>query len=222
MLKLVDCQHSEIQQYINGRLDLKYCCVCFDVLILRYLSASEAIWKILQFKITERSHAVLKLACHQENEQFIIFAEDQPETGLARGELDTTLTAWFKANGPASQLSEEDRELARGLTYNNFPSQFVYLNRRWHRRKQGFGKTIGRIPIVPFNVHTMERYSMRLLLHHQPGATSFNDLKMVNGDAHASFQAAAIALGLLEDDAELDKVPSAGLLSISYCSSGHE
>ena len=191
-------------------------------MILRYLSASEAIWKILQFKITERSHAVLKLACHLANEQYIIFPEDEPQTGLERGALDTTLTAWFKANGPESQLSAEDRALARGLTYNNFPSQFVYLNRRWHRRKQGFGKTIGRIPIVPFNVHTMERYSLRLLLHHQAGATSFNDLKMVNGDAHTSFQAAAIALGLLEDDAELDKVSNAGLFSILYCSSGYE
>ena len=180
----------------------------FYVFIQRYLSASEAVWKILQFRITDRSHAVLKLACHLENEQFIIFPEDEPETGLERGALLTTLTAWFEANGPDSHLSPEDKQLALTLTYNNFPSQFVFLKRRWHRRKQGFGKTIGRIPIVPLNVHTMERYSMRLLLHHQPGATSFNDLKMVNGAAHTSYQAAAVALGLLEDDAELDKVTS--------------
>ena len=66
----------------------------FFVLILRYLSASEAVWKILQLRITDRSHAVLKLACHLENEQFIVFPQDQPETGLERGELLTTLTAW--------------------------------------------------------------------------------------------------------------------------------
>ena len=184
----------------------------FYRLILRYLSASEAIWKIYQFKITDRSHAVQKLACHLDNEQYIVFPENEPERGLERGALDTTLLAWFKANGPArpdddqDKLSAADRELARTLTYDRFPSQFVFLNRRWHRRKQGFGKTIGRIPIVPLNVHTYERYCLRLLLHHQPGATSYADLKTVNGAAHATFQAAAVALGLLEDDAEMDKV----------------
>ena len=185
------------------------------------MSASEAIWKILQFRITDRSHAVLKLACHLENEQFIVFPEDEPETGLERGELLTTLTAWFEANGPASHLSAEDKQLALTLTYTQFPSQFVYLKRRWHRRKQGFGKTIGRIPIVPLNVHSMERYSLRLLLHNQLGATSFDDLKMVNGAAHNSFQEAAVAFGLLEDDAEMDKVKIACPRRKLNCSSGH-
>ena len=195
----------------------------FFVLILRYLSASEAVWKILQLRIIDRSHAVLKLACHLENEQFIVFPQDEPETGLERGELLTTLTAWFEANGPGSHLSVEDKRLASTLTYNNFPSEFVFSKRRWQRRKQGFGKTIGRIPIVPLNVHTMERYSLRLLLHHQLGASSFNDLKMVNGVSYPSFQAAAVALGLIEDDAELDKVDSACLWSKLYCLySGHE
>ena len=120
------------------------------------------------------------------------------------------MCAWFEANGPNSHLSAEDKQLASTITYNNFPSHFVFLNRRWNRRKQGFGKTIGRIPIVPLNVHTMERYSLRLLLHNHPGATSFDDLKVVNGTAHFSFQAAAVERGLLEDDAELDKVTIAG------------
>ena len=37
------------------------------------------------------------------------------------------------------------------------------------------------------------------------GASSFADLKTVDGVLHDSFQAAAIALGLMEDDAELEK-----------------
>ena len=70
----------------------------------------------------------------------------------------------------------------------------------------GSRKTIGRIPIVPFNIHCMEKYSLRLILHNKTGASSFADLKTVDGVLHDSFQAAAIALGLMEDDAELDKV----------------
>ena len=178
----------------------------------RYLSASEAAWKIRQFKITDRSHSVQKLACHLENEQYIIFPEDDPQQGLDRGSLHTTLTAYFLANGPGDpddpedKLTAADRLLARTLTYADFPSKFTFLNRRWHLRKSGIGKTIGRIPIVPFNIHCMEKYSLRLILHNKTGASSFADLKTVDGVLHDSFQAAAIALGLMEDDAELDKV----------------
>ena len=96
------------------------------------------------------------------------------------------------------------------FVFTRMAKKWRWWNRRWNRRKQGFGKTIGRIPIVPLNVHTMERYSLRLLLHNHPGATSFDDLKVVNGTAHFSFQAAAVERGLLEDDAELDKVTIAG------------
>ena len=176
------------------------------------MSASEAAWKIRQFKITDRSHSVQKLACHLENEQYIIFPEDDPQQGLDRGSLHTTLTAYFVANGPGDpndpedKLTAADRLLARTLTYADFPSKFTFLNRRWHLRKSGIGKTIGRIPIVPFNVHCMEKYSLRLILHNKTGASSFADLKTVDGILHDSFQAAAIALGLMEDDAELDKV----------------
>ena len=67
----------------------------------------------------------------------------------------------------------------------------------------------------------MERYSLRLLLHNQLGATSFDDLKMVNGAAHNSFQEAAVAFGLLEDDAEMDKVKIACPRRKLNCSSGH-
>lgn len=165
-----------------------------------------------QFKITDRSHSVMKLACHLENEQYVIYPEDDPARGLEKGALHTTLTAYFLANGPGDpndkedKLTAADRLLARTLTYNLFPSKFTYLNRRWHRRKSGIGKTIGRIPIVPFNIHCMEKYALRLILHNKPGACSHAELRTVDGVTHASFQAAAIALGLLEDDTELDKV----------------
>ena len=84
-----------------------------------------------------------KLACHLENEQYIIFPEDDPQQGLDRGSLHTTLTAYFLANGPGDpddpedKLTAADRLLARTLTYADFPSKFTFLNRRWHLRKSG-------------------------------------------------------------------------------------
>ncbi|XP_072025234.1 ATP-dependent DNA helicase pif1-like [Amphiura filiformis] len=65
---------------------------------------------------------------------------------------------------------------------------------------------IGRIPVISLNAHQSELYFLRMLLHHQPGATSFADLKTVEDKEHATFQAACLKLGLLEDDTEIDKV----------------
>ncbi|XP_008189353.1 uncharacterized protein LOC103311494 [Acyrthosiphon pisum] len=45
-----------------------------------------------------------------------------------------------------------------------------------------------------------DRFHLRLLLLHRRGPRSFRDLKTVNGVVHATYAAAAVALGLLEDD----------------------
>ena len=138
----------------------------------------------------------------------VVYEEGDEEAALERGERGSTLTAWMAANSPGNPddlLTEEDRAVARTITYPNFPSEFVFLNHSWRRRKVGQGKTIGRVPIVPLNPHTMELYSLRLILHNTAGATSYEELRTVDGEVRASFQAAAIALNLLEDDKELDK-----------------
>ena len=138
----------------------------------------------------------------------VIYEVGDEEAALEKGELGSTLTAWMAANSagnPEDLLTDEDRAVARTITYPNFPSEFVFLNHTWKRRKVGKGKTIGRVPIVPLNPHTMELYALRLILHNTAGATSYEDLKTVDGEVRVSYQAAAIALNLLEDDKELDK-----------------
>ena len=47
-----------------------------------------------------------------------------------------------------------------------------------------------------------EKYYLRILLTHVRGATSFNDLKTVNGHICGTFKEACIYLGLLQDDIE--------------------
>ena len=138
----------------------------------------------------------------------VVYEEGDEEAALERGELGSTLTAWMAANSPGNPedlLTDEDRTVARTITYPNFPSEFVFLNHSWRRRKVGKGKTIGRVPIVPLNPHTMELYALRLILHNTAGATSYEELRTVDGQVRASYQAAAIALNLLDDDKELDK-----------------
>eukprot|EP00795_Rhopilema_esculentum_P007779 gene7779-13625_t len=48
-----------------------------------------------------------------------------------------------------------------------------------------------------------KRYALRLLLLHERGATSFEDLRTVDGELHHTFNNAAKAMGILDDDAEL-------------------
>ena len=67
------------------------------------------------------------------------------------------------------------------------------------------GSAIGRIPTVPFNMHTMELYCLRILLHHVKGPRSFDDLRTVNEVLHPTYQAACIELGLMDDETELDR-----------------
>ena len=170
-----------------------------EFLNCRYLSFSESIWKLYNFQIHGRSHAILKLACHLPLEQTVVIKEGKELEALLSGEPETTLTAFFKMNEECSQ--------ARKVLYPDFPRHFTWNkgNKNWTKRKGGFGKTLGRLPTVPFNPHTMELYALRVLLHHVQGPRNYEDLKTVNGVLFPSFQSACIELGLMDDEAELDR-----------------
>ena len=62
--------------------------------------------------------------------------------------------------------------MTRSLTYNRFPLEFTY-NRHWTQGKKGHELTIGRVPICPMSQHSIERYCLRLQLHHVLGATGY-------------------------------------------------
>jgi hypothetical protein len=72
--------------------------------------------------------------------------------------------------------------------------------RVWETRKQV--GTIGRVHYV--GPRDTNRYYLRLLLHQVPGATSFRDLRTVDGVVYDTYQQAAQARGLLETDEEFD------------------
>ena len=173
--------NNEVEQFLNSR----------------YISAAEGVWKLLNLPITDRSHAVVKLACHLPDQHSLIYQEGMEEEALVRGQLHTTLTSWFETN----RLNES----AWSFLYPDFPEHYVYKDHQWTKRKQGFGKTIGRIPSVPLNSRSMESYSLRLILHNRAGATCYSDLLTVDNVEHPTFHAAAIAMGLMDDKAELDK-----------------
>jgi len=105
------------------------------------------------------------------------------------------LTEWFKTN--------QESEVARSLTFDQFPQQWVWNRKlkRWTLCKRGFA--IGRM----YYAHPTsgERYYLRMLLNYVKSATSYKHLRTVDGREHNTFKDACITMGLLADNNEWDQ-----------------
>ena len=96
--------YDEIAQYIDGR----------------YLSPMEAAWRLQSFPLCGRNHTVERLSVHTENQQKIIFDENNIEESLNNSE--TTLTAWFKLN--------KVDDFATKIKYANIPKYFKFKDKK--------------------------------------------------------------------------------------------
>ena len=160
----------------------------------------------------EESPNIVRLQVHLPNQQLITWNEDTAANIQAvvdnQGTRDTTLTGYFKANAKHPE--------ARNLLYQDFPSKFVWdpKKRVWNKRKKD--PAIGRM----YYAHPSagERFYLRTLLSAVKGATSFDDLKTVDGNQLPSFHAACLAWGLLEDDNEWRQC----LQEAAQMASGHQ
>ncbi|XP_066935326.1 uncharacterized protein [Clytia hemisphaerica] len=65
-------------------------------------------------------------------------------------------------------------------------------------RERGHGTVISRM--YNASIHEGERYFLRVLLLHVPGATSFEYLRTFDGEIYPTFREACLARGLLADD----------------------
>jgi hypothetical protein len=89
----------------------------------RYVSASEVAWHIFKFDMHERFPTVERLQYHLPNHQMVLFCDDDDVQEVAtRSTISRTmLIEWFKTN--------QESEVARILTFNQFPQQWV-----WNRK----------------------------------------------------------------------------------------
>lgn len=171
--------HDEINQFLNTR----------------YVSAPEAMWRLLENSIHDRSHAVIRLAIHMPDEQLVYFQAGEEETA-ASGAYNrrTHLTAWFKLN--------TFDENARQYLYTDIPYHHVYNVRTtdWQIRKRGGHKVVPRMYSV--SPKDEERFYLRTLLQYFRGAQTVEDIRTFEGTIFETFKAAAIARHLLDDDTE--------------------
>jgi hypothetical protein len=94
------------------------------------------------------------------------------------------LTAYFERN--------TYDEKARGILYRDFSEYYTWntQGKLWQPRKQKTKYQIGRI--VAAHPAEGERYYLWVLLNHVTGATSYKDLRTVDGQIMPTFRDAAI------------------------------
>jgi hypothetical protein len=159
----------------------------------RYVSAPEAYWRLSEYNMHKQSHAIVRLPVHLPRQQPVYFTEGNHQAAVeAAAEGDTMLTSYFKVN--AAEPTE--------YCYSEFPNHFVYdtSRKRWKPRKRGGDSIIPRLYSV--SPRDSERYCLRLLLHHVPGATCYEDIRRVEGETVHTFKEACILRHLLSDDRE--------------------
>uniref|UniRef100_A0ABD2XAK4 ATP-dependent DNA helicase n=1 Tax=Trichogramma kaykai TaxID=54128 RepID=A0ABD2XAK4_9HYME len=173
--------HDELTQYIDGR----------------YLSPMEACWRFEEFPLCDRSHSVVRLAVHTENQQNLVFEENKEAEALLKG--TTTLTAWFDLN--------KNDTFAQKIKYINIPTHYKFnkITKIWEKRKKGQKfATIGRLNVV--SPKDNERFFLKLILNRVKGVTSFKDIRTYENITYNTYKETAIAMGLIETDKQIFKI----------------
>lgn len=172
-------QQNEIKQFIDGR----------------YISACESAWRMFKFPIQGHGPVVGRLSIHLENRHSVTYNPTETNINeILNRNLDTTLLAWFK-------LNNEDIN-ARQYLYTQIPNYYSFSKqtRKWNIRRTPDLKLVTRI----YGVHAKdkERFALRLILNNVPGASSYAELRTINGILYDTFCQAATVLGLLENSEE--------------------
>jgi len=181
-----------------------------DYIDARYLSASEAAWRILEYNISRKEPAVKVLSIHLPNQPLSqLYRTNNSQSAattllryFARPRipvLETLLyTEYYEKYCLYSIVSDSARNSAQirpddllEIPDSSFPQQII--------RARSRGEVVARIRTVP--PRTGELFYLRVLLLHKP-AFSFESLRSVGNTTHTTFQEAAAALGLFQNSNE--------------------
>ncbi|GBM30513.1 hypothetical protein AVEN_233300-1, partial [Araneus ventricosus] len=114
VLSAVQAQYNEIANYIGAR----------------YVSAPEAMWRLLGSHMHDRSHAVMRLPVHLPSQKRVTFKDGHEEKALeAARSRQTMLESWFQLNQSHPDIQT--------LLNTNIPYNYVYDRNNWKRRKRG-------------------------------------------------------------------------------------
>ncbi|XP_011313593.1 uncharacterized protein, partial [Fopius arisanus] len=182
--------HDEIKNFVEAR----------------YVGPAEACDRILGRPLQNKSHSIVRLPVHLENQQNITINDDANENDMRSALQRTNMLLDYFA------LNARDPN-AHQFTYSEIPSHYVFKKQtgsnvsKWTKRQSHFN-VIGRMYSV--SPTQSELFHLRLLLIHVKGATSYADLRTVDGETYETFQGSCLALGLIEDDAEWERAMTEG------------
>ncbi|XP_074356265.1 uncharacterized protein LOC141695964 [Apium graveolens] len=149
-----------------------------------------------KFDIHHRFPTVERLSVHLEGEKSVSFEQHENLQDVAEKAKKrfSKLEGWFQAN---KNIPE-----ARQFTYHQFPHNFTWKQDQnmWKIRERG--TVFGRLSDV--HASSGETFYLHMILMHIKGATSFKDLRTVNGIMYNTYNEACDALGLLKDDKQWD------------------
>ncbi|CAH0563117.1 unnamed protein product [Brassicogethes aeneus] len=138
----------------------------------RYISAMEACWRLFEFKLGDRTHAVMALPVHMPDYHPINFDEfDNVDKIIEALDKPTKLTAYYILNSNHME--------ARQYRFYEILEHFTWETRQhiWRPRVQ-VTKMFGcMVEVSPLD---LEKCCLRLLLSHVSGATSFESLRTVD------------------------------------------
>ena len=171
--------NDEIEKYLNAR----------------YVSASEACWRLFNFGLQERSHKVERLPVYLPNQQSVIFQKNEDVHTILEKSSHTKLTRYFEISADNPNLN---------LRYIDFPKFFIWKGGNWQQRKRNHGKVISRMYMC--SPRDKERFYLRTLLTQVSGATSYESVRTIDGIIYDTYEKAVRQLGLLdEENDEFDK-----------------
>jgi hypothetical protein len=157
----------------------------------------EACYRLFKFKLHKKSHSIERLPVHLEFERLIRFVGDERDliNNIQRAiQNETKLTAWFRLN--------QQSQIARQYLYAEVPIHFVWNanNNEWlPRQRRGEFKLTRLHSVSP---RQRELFFLRILLLNVRGATSFADLRTVNGQVCETYENVAVLRNLVQNDDE--------------------
>lgn len=182
-----DCANVELKQDEPNVLHWDEITTFLDA---RYVSVPEAMWRLLEKRMHEKSHTVFRLAVHLENLQPVYFLKNVEQVALDKARTKKShLLAWLELNKASST--------AHGVLYPDIPKAYTFSQNAWKARCQVSKgeRVISRMYSV--SPKDIERFHLRMLLNHVPGACSFEDLRTFDGVIYETFKEACRARQLL-------------------------
>ncbi|GMF31890.1 unnamed protein product [Phytophthora fragariaefolia] len=177
----INVEPNEILRYLNAR----------------YISPVEACMRLLGFAIQGKTHSIVQLTIHLENEQVVTFRSSDNRDRVLTCGRHTMLTRFLEL----CACDAPENQIAKTMIYQDMPKEFRWdaKAKRWVRRKH-FQAALGRM--VHVSPRDMEWFYLRVLLCHHKGPHSFEHLRTVDGVTYETCHQEVLRLGILKDDAE--------------------